>query len=402
MRPSSARLLTALLCTLVVVVSFCPVGGAAFSLAQVSGTTWELLDSGYPDAVFRDVAFVDSMHGWIVGQKDGSTTSDLVVLYTDDGGDSWYLQHTYTPGWVTTIDVVDEQTAWINGNDFLFYTLDGGLTWGKSLGGGSSTVEFLNKTHGWTANNGVIYWTTDGGESWHPVEGRDFGDDRPRRMVALSPLEIWACGYFGTYHSVDGGESWTKRSIGGGWAMSFVSEDEAWIVDDNRLAHMTDGEDWVELTVPGGLPWLRLRGPYLTDIQFVDKANGWIAGQETPVMYTPDGGANWYGQSVPATVEETDPRIYAIHCIDQTHGWAVGSLGTVMRSTSANSVGVRLWGGSDDPIILSVIAAIAVGIVTGGVVIVRRRRRRTAAATPDAAQVQKDQCSFGGRRRCSA
>jgi photosystem II stability/assembly factor-like uncharacterized protein len=204
-------------------------------------------------------------------------------------------------------------------------------------------------------------------------------------MVALSPLEIWACGYFGTYHSADGGETWAKKSNGGGWAMSFVSEEEAWTVDDNRLAHMTDGENWVELTVPGGLPWLRLRGPYLTDIQFVGKDNGWIVGQETPVMYTPDGGANWYRQGVPAEVTDTQPRIYAIHCIDQTNGWAVGSQGTIMRSTSANSVGMRLWGGSGDLLPISIIAAVAVAAAAGGVVMVRHRKGGIVPATPETA-----------------
>jgi photosystem II stability/assembly factor-like uncharacterized protein len=166
--------------------------------------------------------------------------------------------------------------------------------------------------------------------------------------------------------------------------MSFVDENEAWIVDDNRLAHMTNGETWTELSVPGGFPWLRLRGPYLSDIQFVDTNNGWIVGQETPVMYTPDGGANWYRQSVPTGVTDKQPRIMAIHCVDLTHGWAVGWQGTVMKSAGANELGVRLWGGSDDLLLVSVIGAVAL-VVAIGVIRIHCHRRRAVLATPAAA-----------------
>jgi LPXTG-motif cell wall-anchored protein len=165
--------------------------------------------------------------------------------------------------------------------------------------------------------------------------------------------------------------------------MSFVSETEAWVVSDNRLAHTTDGENWTELAVPGAFPWLSLRlmGPYLSDVQFIDKDHGWIVGTEIPVMYTPDGGANWYRQGVPSTVADTIAPIMAICCIDQTHGWAVGWNGVIMRTTSGDSLGPRLWGGSADVLILSAIGAVVV-LVVGGVIVFRRRRRKPIASAP--------------------
>jgi len=374
----------ALLCVATVLIQTGIVPVVSLSASQASGTTWELLESNYPDALFVDVAFVNSTHGWIVGQESESLSSDLVVLHTADGGDSWQLQYRHSQGLVNTIDVIDEQTAWVDGDEHVLYTLDGGKTWNESdvegAVGGLSTVKFINRTHGWTANRYVLYRTTDGGQSWQPVPGWTF-DDRPRDIVALSPLDIWACGYSGTYHSTDGGQTWAKMFNLGGWAMSFVSNTEAWLVDDDWLAHMTNGENWTELTVPGGIPWFRLMGPYLTDIQFVDEDHGWIVGIETPVMYTPDGGANWYRQSVPSIVDDTDPRIMAIDCINVTYGWAVGSNGVIMRTTSADSLGARLWGGSADPLFLSVIGAVAV-VIVGGVFVICRRRKRPVASLP--------------------
>jgi len=140
---------------------------------QASGATWELLHSDYPEALFRDVKFLNSTYGWVVGQKNELPASDLLVLHTTDGGDSWQLQYSRSLGWVSIMDVVDEQTVWINGLGGLFYTRDGGAIWNESLvvGGvtGMSTVKFINHTHGWTANNYILYRTTDGGQSWQSV-----------------------------------------------------------------------------------------------------------------------------------------------------------------------------------------------------------------------------------------
>ncbi|MHA1962745.1 MAG: YCF48-related protein, partial [Candidatus Thorarchaeota archaeon] len=102
----------------------------------------------------------------------------------------------------------------------------------------------------------------------------------------------------------------------------------------------------------------------------IDENNGWIVGTEIKVMYTPDGGANWYQQSVPA---EVNNRINAVDFINQTHGWAVGWGGIIMRTTTGNSLGSRLWYGMTDPLFLSIIAVVVA--VPVGVFIIRRYRR---------------------------
>jgi len=296
---------------------------------------------------------------------------------------------------VSTIDVNDELTAYIDGDGRVLCTLDGGRTWNESIVvgaiGGLSTVKFSNHTNGWTASGDVLYRTTDGGQSWQSVPGWTF-DDSPIMIVLLSPLNIWACGFGGVYHSTDGGETWVKTSSLGAWAMSFVSATEAWLVDDNRLAHMTNGENWTELAIPGAFPWLSLRlmAPYLSDVQFIDKDHGWIVGAEIPVMYTPDGGANWYRQSVPSTVADTIAPIMAICCIDQTHGWAVGWNGVIMRTTSADSLGARLWGGSADLLIFSVIGTAVVVVVVSGVFVLHRRKHKATVSRPEAKPISPE------------
>ena len=339
---------------------------------------WESIDSGFSDGVFRDVSFLNATHGWIVGQQDSNYSSGAVILETVDAGDSWHLRLNRMSEYFKTIDILGEQTVWVTGaQGSLFYTVDGGATWNESdvagAIGGMSTVEFINETHGWTGNNGVLYHTHNGGLTWHAVPGWAF-NDHPRMIEVVSQLDIWASGYNGIYHSLDGGETWERSSSRGGWALSFVSDNEGWVVDDNRLAHTVDGQTWTELTVPMRYPAFRLSAPYTTDIQFVDEDNGWIVGDEIKVMYTPNGGHVWYEQSVPS---EVNSRVMAVDFINATHGWAVGYDGVIMRTYRGNTLGGRLWMGFTDPQFLTILSVVGVAVVVivGGVIGVRRRRR---------------------------
>lgn len=358
---------------------------ATYAPQQTSETTWELLETSYPDALFRDVKFINSTYGWVAGELHANNRNDIIVLHTCDGGDSWQLQYNHSLQSLTMMDVLDDHTIWINGYGALFYSPDAGKTWNESTKSGwfgMSTVEFVNHTYGWTATGNTLYRTTDGGQSWQSVPGWNYTDS-PRMIEVLSPLNIWAVGFDGIYHSTDGGETWAESSHAGGWAISFVSETDGWVIGDNRLAHTTDGVSWDELIVPMRAPAFRLRAPYTTDIKFIDEDHGWIVGTEISVMYTPNGGADWYEQSVPSRVNSQDLRLMAVDFIDQTQGWAVGTSGVIMRTTTGSSLGPRLWYGISDPLFVSIVGIVAVGIVVSaaGARFLRSRRGEKTSQT---------------------
>jgi photosystem II stability/assembly factor-like uncharacterized protein len=196
--------------------------GVSHAPMQTSDTTWELLDTGYPGGVFWDVAFLNSTHGWMVGSENTTVGSDLIVLHTEDSGDSWVLQFRADFGFGAGLDIVDEWNVWVTGNHgLLYYTVDGGMTWNESdvvgASGGMSTVEFTNRTHGWTANDEVLYHTQNGGMTWEAVPAWDF-NDYPNQIQVLTHTDMWACGFRGTYLSRDGGETWSRSSSRGGGA----------------------------------------------------------------------------------------------------------------------------------------------------------------------------------------
>ncbi len=338
-------------------------------------TNWEILEHEYlrPQVIPWDIAFVNATHGWVLSQNETSITNGI-ILHTENGGDYWYLQYYNASQRFNQIAIIDYETLWVSGVGGLFYTDNCGQNWTmKTIGSSNSFfygVHFLNRTHGWTGSSDNMYKTIDGGLTWQPVLSWTT-NDRARMIHFINGLNGWAIGFFGLYHSDDSGDTWEQQFEKGGWALSFVSDTEAWAVADDWLAQMIDGETWVEQPIPRPSFNLPQSIPYFSDILFLDANNGWIIGDETEVAYTPNGGLDWYAQEFPG-----DNRLTAIDFINLTHGWAVGWGGYIYRTTLGNSLGTRLWTGMTDPMFLSIVAVVAVVITVtvGGIIKLRRRK----------------------------
>lgn len=340
--------------------------------AQTQTTTWISLENDYPEAIFRDVEFINSSHGWVVAGG--------IILHTEDSGDSWETQLADDSQAFRQLEVVNERTVWVTGLGCLYFTNDSGESWHTSVAYSSlstmSMVEFFNETHGWTATMQMLFKTTDGGQTWQNVTGWTF-DDHPKDMQFLNEYEVWAIGYDGVYHSDDGAETWEKVFDKGGWSLTFPNQDEGWAISDGYLFHMEQDHTWEELAVPGRLPSFRLTPPYSSDIQFIDDQHGWIVGGEIPVMHTPNGGSNWYQQSVPADIGE---RMMAVCFVDEVHGWVVGYDGCILRTSTGGNLDALLLSGQEDLLLIALgTAGIAIALTIGTLGL--RWRRRTIRAT---------------------
>ncbi|MBY8997277.1 MAG: hypothetical protein KGD60_06060 [Candidatus Thorarchaeota archaeon] len=351
------------------------INGSPFIPAQ-NETIWEILNHDYlSDNIDpSDVEFVNATHGWVLSQSELGTRQGM-ILHTNDSGDSWHQQLYNTSQSFTQIAVIDSETLWVTAIGGLYYTETGGRIWNVTNIGDPNDffygIQFINRTHGWTSSHTSMYKTTDGGQNWESVESWTFDDDWGRGIHFITPLEGWVIGFLGIYHTENGGATWVKEVTHGGGGMSFVSETEAWVISDDWLAHMTDGETWVEKPLPR-TSLLPSKLPYFSDILFLDTNNGWIVGDESEVAYTPNGGINWYSQSFPH-----DNRVLAVDFINVTHGWATGWGGYIYRTTKGNSLGTPLWSGLTDSLVLWVVSAVVVVAISSTLVVRRRKQKIT-------------------------
>ncbi|MDF1541171.1 MAG: YCF48-related protein [Candidatus Thorarchaeota archaeon] len=345
------------------------------------GVVWDSIEHDYSSsyAVFRDISFINETHGWIVGEN-GTGIKGGIILHTNDGGVTWNLQLYNETQSFRHIEVIDQNTLWTTGDGGLFYTFNAGSTWNYlsidalSTDSTISTVEFFNNTYGWTAADGSIFATTNGGMNWESGPSWPFDEDRPRMFHFISDSEVWCIGYYGIYHSTNGGETWLQRFNKGGWAFSFVSNREAWAVADGMLAHYVDGESWNDLPLPRSPSGSLVDPPYFTDILFLDANQGWIAGLETQIAYTNNGGIDWYQQKVAGSGIE---RIMSLDMINSTHGWATGTWGIILRTSTGTSLGELLQIRIPIVLLLSIFGAgIVMVVITIGGFIFRSRRRR--------------------------
>lgn len=335
---------------------------------------WDILDNPYSnsDISFKDVKFLNSTHGFVVGV----TTEGIgggVILFTNNSGDSWFEQHHDANQRFRQISIVNQNVIWVTGLGGLVYTTDGGLNWANSttIGSGLSglgAISFVNETHGWTSTNKVLYTTSDSGVTWEDVASWQYNDTA--RDFHISDSRIWLIGYYGIYYSSDFGSTWSQQFNQGGWSLSFTEGDIAWAVADNMLAQSNDGLIWNSQALPRISPFGGFNPPYFSDVLFLTGSIGWIAGLETPVSFTPNGGIDWYTQNTGTD----NVRINALDFINVTHGWAAGSRGTIIRTTRGDSYTSRLWKGlTDHVIVLPIVAFIAII----SIFILKKRTRNT-------------------------
>ncbi len=299
------------------------------------------LASWLQDAELTDVFFLDQNEGWAIGDRG-------VIWHTMDGGRNWQRRESGVQGKLESIHFIDRQHGWIVGGwtrayshrtqGILLRTRDGGRSWTRLPNlrlPRLNSVCFIDPLHGWAVGENSplypsgIFHTRDGGKSW--------------AMVVQGPRQPWLAGDFydataGLVIGVGGrvarvtpvkAESqgqppWGTRRLN---SLKLAGPDRAWLVGDGGLVAVSHdtGRNWHPPA--GSLP---LEKPGQLDFRSIAVLGDhcWIAGNPgSIVLHTADGGKSWdrqeTGQSLP---------IQAIYFVDDLHGWAVGSLGTILAT----------------------------------------------------------------------
>ena len=128
------------------------------------GTKWEKVINP-SDKHLWGVYFVDSEHGWVVGEEGE-------ILHTGDGGKQWERQNSNVEQPLFAVHFPDLMKGWIVGTEgLILHTSDGGKTWKRqenSMTQSLRDVAFRNDKAGWAVGEeGLILHTMDGGNTWN-------------------------------------------------------------------------------------------------------------------------------------------------------------------------------------------------------------------------------------------
>lgn len=177
---------------------------------------------------------------------------------------------------------------------------------------------------------GVVISSEDSGTSWQrtSIPGKPFFID-----VCVCPS--------GEFHAIDNADRLWSRQSDHSWSSTPLPEGTEpqaltcdlsgtlWVVGGfaTILSSRDAGADWDTYSLDDDI--------YLTTVQFVDNAHGFVTGEFGTVLTTRDGGSSW--QRARDLPDSFYPQ--AARFIDANSGWVVGLNGTIWRTRD----GARTW-----------------------------------------------------------
>jgi photosystem II stability/assembly factor-like uncharacterized protein len=263
--------------------------------------------------MIMSASFINDSKGW-------AACDDGTLLKTTDGGTSW-KESEISPAVNKSLSLLgihsisvsftSESVGWIvaehKSKSVILKSADGGNRWKViyTLQGRGSfhSIWFLNESIGWAVgefedgnpykHGGLILGTENGGKTWR-VQYREDGDESfLHELRFIDPQTGWAVGDGVILYTGNGGKTWTsqvKGEIDGElFGVDVLSKDDVWAVGSRCILHTLDaGKTWRDVKLP-----TQFEETYLNSVKFVDKENGWIAGNKGVVYSTTNGGLSW-------------------------------------------------------------------------------------------------------------
>ena len=263
------------------------------------GNEWTALTSGTTRSLIS-VYFTDINTGYTVGDSG-------IILKTTNAGVDWAFQYSGTINILSSINFINTNTGFIVGSDVFLKTLNGGAIWTAqtSITSGSlHTFCFTDTNTFYTAGNtGKLYRTSDGGNTW----------------LAIQPT-IYPTNIFNSVFFTDAN---TGYLAGSEWSFAFIYK-----------------------TMDGGTTWessFDIQGqdftPAIKSVYFIDADNGYAAGMGLAyhnIIKTTNAGIDWDQQFC-----GTDNNLNSIFFTDVNTGYAVGDIGTILKTTNGGIEGVN-------------------------------------------------------------
>lgn len=292
-------------------ITFDPDDGDIIWIGSPSGGLWRSADGGDTwstttdhlpvigvSSILIDPTDTDIMY-IATGDGDASDTYSIGVLKSTDGGDSWdetglnweVTQTTRISKMVMHPD--DPNTILAAASNGIYKTTDGADNWTQSTSGNFKDIEIdpVDPTIWYAARSGEgVFRSIDTGDSWQQLTNGLPDNGFGRIAIAVTPATILpndppvlyalyvnnSSGYYGTFRSLDGGDTWTTQST-----------------TPNLLGWSSNGSD------SGGQGWYDLTlgaAPDDPNTVYVGGVNKW---KSTDGGVTWELIAHWWGDNAP-------------------------------------------------------------------------------------------------------
>ncbi|MBX3414067.1 MAG: hypothetical protein KF708_15375 [Pirellulales bacterium] len=301
------------------------------------------------DARLADIHFVDPQQGWAVGDRG-------VVWHTRDAGQTWQRQESGVNCPLTAVHFLDAQTGWIagrftepytqNSRGVMLRTRDGGATWQrdpKLMLPGLTDVGFFDLMHGWATGDASaffpsgVYVTDDGGRTWMPLAGTRFTSWNAGSFVDPGTGIIVGRSATAAVISQRAPREVTLPTLGlrGVKRVRHANASIAWAVAEGAKVLRTEDAGATWRPVLDETTSVGIAAAFDFNALAVLGNECWVAGNPgTRVFHSPDGGQSWTSHATGHWMP-----LEAITFVDSQHGWAAGSLGSII----ATSDGGRTW-----------------------------------------------------------
>jgi photosystem II stability/assembly factor-like uncharacterized protein len=271
----------------------------------------------------------------------------------DENGNGIYGENFYSPD-IRSIHFEDQSNGWLTHNynndplgKGIHQTIDGGADWQSSYISEFELnhIAFATDMLGWAVGNkGMILKTTNGGNSWEELTESQRDTLITFYSVAFPTDSIgYAVGNTGVFPSLkavirkttNSGDTWFALpaidSVIDLRDVAFTNRMNGWVV--GQISGGRGGSCILNIT-DGGLSWnvqdTRTRSFNHQAITFSDSSHGWVVGSgiADTILYTTNCGKTWEPQTI-----SPETHLYDVCFIDTNTGWAVGSAGSIIKTT---------------------------------------------------------------------
>ncbi len=241
------------------------------------------------DSLIAGIAFPDNQNGWACIRGRIGTPGIPTVLRTTNGGNDWQDVNDAPAHNCWAIDSFDNQTivsvGFEGGGAPIVRSTDGGQTWTYTVFSGSSIirdVDMVSANIGYMAAGVRILKSTDGFATWTTVATSGSWFD----VSFVDENNGWALGaningFIELWHTTNGGQTWSMRSMPEAVAVHAVNAQTAWVVEHDYDPNLLGNATFAQRTIDGGQTFTRelvSLDNVSTGVFFVDPDNGWVGG----------------------------------------------------------------------------------------------------------------------------